>query len=267
MSATTEHAPQTAEVSEHSDSADGGLPLLVRMHNATNETDRLQARDDVIAYYLPFATGLARRFQHRGVPADDLSQIAALALIKAVDRFEIGRGSKFTSFLAPTVLGEIKRYFRDHTWAMHTPRPLQERAIAISRASDELAQQLGRSPTVNDLAYALDVTEEEILEGMECGWSYRAVPISLPFSDDESQDSRDLPRGPDPGIEQTENWQSLRPLLRELPERDRRILRMRFVDDMSQAKIAEQIGLSQMQVSRLLTKCLLALRSRLLVDA
>jgi RNA polymerase sigma-B factor len=241
------------------------MALLSEMDRATIDIERQAARDAAIRHYLGFATGLARRFRYRGVPAEDLDQIAAVALVGAVDRFDVNRGSSFTAFLAPTVLGEIKRYFRDHTWAVRAPRALQERCLAITKATDRLTQELGRSPTVADLSRDLNLSEEEILEGMECGWSaYSASLLSSPVPDEEY--GTDPSAGPDPGIEMAENWQSLRPLLQDLPDRDRRILRMRFVDDMTQTSIAEQIGVSQMHVSRLLATCLQRLRSGLLAE-
>ncbi len=244
---------------------DPGMALLIDMHRATTDVDRRAARDQAIRHYLGFATGLAHRFRYHGVPTEDLDQIAAVALVAAADRFDVNRGSSFTAFLAPTVLGEIKRYFRDHTWSVRAPRALQERCLAITNATDRLTQELGRSPTIADLSRDLDLTEEEILEGMECGWSaYSATSLSSPMSDEEH--SAEPSAGPDPGIELAEDWQSLRPLLQGLPERDRRILRMRFVDDMTQTTIAEQIGVSQMHVSRLLAACLERLRCGLLAE-
>jgi RNA polymerase sigma-B factor len=237
-----------------------GMALLAAMADAPTEAERGCRREAVIRYYLPDATGLAHRFRHRGVPNDDLHQVAAMALVMAVDRFDPARGKPFIGFLIPTVLGEIRRYFRDRTWAVRAPRALQERCLAITNATDRLAQQLGRSPTVKDLARELDLTVDEVLEGLECGWAaYTAGALTGPTDDDWQ-----LPAAADRDLELVEDWQALQPLLRQLPERDRRILRMRFIDELTQAKIAEQIGVSQMHVSRLLTSCLDHLRTSLL---
>jgi RNA polymerase sigma-B factor len=198
------------------------------------------------------------------VPDGDLAQIAAMALIKAVDRFDSERGSRFEAFLAPTVVGELKRYFRDHTWAVRMPRRLQELALRISEANGRLAQQLGRSPTVRDLAEDLGVDEEQILEGLECSWSYSCAPLNTTGAGDDY--ALDVSRGPDLGTEQVDNWQSLRPLLRQLPRREQQILEMRFIDEMTQTQIGARIGVSQMQVSRLLAQCLAQLRHRMLAD-
>jgi RNA polymerase sigma factor (sigma-70 family) len=148
-----------------------GMALLAAMADAPTEAERGCRREAVIRYYLPDATGLVHRFRHRGVPNDDLHQVAAMALVMAVDRFDPARGKPFIGFLISTVLGEIRRYFRDRTWAVWAPRALQERCLAITNATDRLAQQLGRSPTVKDLARELDLTVDEVLEGLECGWA------------------------------------------------------------------------------------------------
>lgn len=244
-----------------------GPGLLRAARYGATETQRREARDEAICHYLGFATDITRRYRRHGVPDSDLTQVAALALIKAVDRFDVGRGTQFTAFAAPTIIGEIKRYFRDYTWALHMPRRLQETALAISRASERLAQELGRSPTVADLATELDLSEEQILQGLECGWSYRSVPIPTPLEgDDPPPEAADLPQGLDPRLEQVENSQTLQPLLRQLSIRERQILHMRFVGEMTQTQIARQLGISQMQVSRLLSACLARLRDDLLAE-
>jgi RNA polymerase sigma-B factor len=249
------------------DPRNDGPELLRKAQYGATESARQQAREEAICHYLGFATDITRRFRRHGVPDSDLSQVAALALIKAVDRFDVRRGTQFTAFAAPTIIGEIKRYFRDYTWALHMPRRLQETALAISAASERLAQQLGRSPMMADLAAELGLSEELVLEGLECGWTYRSVPIPTPLEgEDPPPEVADLPQGLDPRLEQVENWQALRPLLRRLSLRERQILRMRFVEEMTQTQIAHRLGISQMQVSRLLSTCLRRLRAGLLAE-
>ncbi len=251
----------------HDPPSDDGPALLRTARFGATEAQRRQARDDAICHYLGFATDITRRYRQHGVPDSDLTQVAALALIKAVDRFDVRRGTQFTAFAAPTIIGEIKRYFRDYTWALHMPRRLQETALAVSRASERLAQQLGRSPTVSDLATDLGLSQEQVLEGLECGWSYRSVPIPTPLEgEDPSPEVADVPQGLDPRLEQVENWQTLRPLLQQLSTRERKILHMRFAEELTQTQIAHRLEISQMQVSRLLSGCLARLREWMLAE-
>lgn len=233
--------------------------LFRRLRDAASETDRRRLRDEIVRAHLPLAHHLAGRFGHRGIASQDLDQVAALALVKAVDRFDVDRGAAFATFATPTILGELKRHFRDHAWPVHIPRGLQERALSITAALDRLTQQLQRSPTVADLAAELGCSTEDVLAGLECVGCY--VPVSL---DRPREDGRDfVPGGEDNPFAAVEDEVSLRPLLAALPSDDRELLRLRFVDELAQWQIAERIGVSQMQVSRLLTRCLNQLRRRL----
>jgi RNA polymerase sigma-B factor len=224
---------------------------------------RLAARDEIVTMHLPLAAFLARRFRDRGESLDDLTQVATIGLLKAVDRFEPERGLEFSTFATPTMVGEIKRHFRDKGWAIRVPRRLQELRIAISRATAELSQSTGRSPTVAELAAHLQVTEEDILEGMESAQAYATLSLDA-SSSDSMEDGASLAEtlgAEDPGLGEVEARETLHPLLARLAPRERRIIHMRFYENMTQAQIAEQIGVSQMHVSRLLTKSLAQMRT------
>jgi RNA polymerase sigma-B factor len=224
------------------------------------------ARDELVTMHLPLAAFLARRFRDRGESLDDLTQVATIGLIKAVDRFDPQRGVEFSTFATPTIVGEIKRHFRDKGWAIRVPRRLQELRISIGRATAELSQSTGRSPTVAELAAHLDVSDEEILEGLESAQAYATLSLDASSADaaDEGGSSlADTLGEDDPGLGEVETRETLHPLVATLPAREQRILHMRFYDNMTQAQIAEQIGVSQMHVSRLLAKSLAQLRSGL----
>jgi RNA polymerase sigma-B factor len=229
---------------------------------------RTAARDEIVTMHLPLASFLARRFRDRGESLDDLTQVATVGLIKAVDRFEPDRGVQFSTFATPTMVGEIKRHFRDKGWAIRVPRRLQELRLSISRATAELSQSTGRSPTVAELAAYLDVTEEDILEGMESAQAYATLSLDASSADgtEEGATLVETLGEDDPGIGEVEARQTLDPLLAGLPPRERRIIQMRFFENMTQSQIAEQVGVSQMHVSRLLAKSLAQMRTEL-VDA
>ena len=215
--------------------------------------------------HLPLAAFLARRFRDRGESLDDLTQVATIGLIKAVDRFDPQRGVEFSTFATPTIVGEIKRHFRDKGWAIRVPRRLQELRISIGRATAELSQSTGRSPTVAELAAHLDVGEEDILEGMESAQAYATLSLDSSSADgmDEGSSLADTLGEDDPGLGEVETRETLHPLVATLPAREQRIIHMRFYENMTQAQIAEQIGVSQMHVSRLLAKTLAQLRTGL----
>ncbi|GAA0583713.1 SigB/SigF/SigG family RNA polymerase sigma factor [Paractinoplanes ferrugineus] len=221
-------------------------------------------RDRAIEAWLPLAKHLARRYAGRGEAEDDLSQVAMIGLIKAVDRYDAERGVDFPAFAIPTVLGEVKRYFRDHSWSIRVPRRLQELHLAISSANAQLTQRLGRAPTVADVAAHLEVTEEEVLEGLEGARAYAATSLSTPVADGSDRELGDTIGGPDAAFELTEQLIALRPAIAGLAERERSILAMRFYDDLSQSEIGERLGISQMQVSRLLSRTVATLRAQLL---
>jgi len=228
-----------------------------------DDPQRSAARDELVTMHLPLAGFLARRFRDRGESLDDLTQVATIGLIKAVDRFDIERGVEFSTFATPTIVGEIKRHFRDKGWAIRVPRRLQELRISIGRATAELSQSTGRSPTVAELAAHIGVSDEEILEGLESAQAYATLSLDASSSDgsDEGASLVDTLGEDDPGLGEVDTRQTLHPLVATLPAREQRIIHMRFYDNMTQAQIAEQIGVSQMHVSRLLAKSLAQLRS------
>jgi RNA polymerase sigma-B factor len=223
-----------------------------------------QSRDDLVQSHLGLAEHLARRFTGRGESLEDLTQVAYLALVKAADRYDPDRGAEFATFATPTVLGEIKRHFRDKGWAVRVPRQLQELRLALTKATDDLTQQLQRSPKVHELADYLAVSEDEVLQGLECGRAYNAQSIDPLLDPDEDNVPLAAVVGSlDPALERVEVRHTLRPLMESLPERERRMVEMRFFRNMTQTEIAEQLGISQMHVSRLLTRTLADLREQL----
>jgi len=226
---------------------------------------RPKLRDRLVETHLPLVEYLARRFAGRGEPLDDLIQVGTIGLIKAVDRFDTERGVEFSTYATPTVVGEIKRHFRDKGWTVRVPRRLQELRAALSSATGQLTQDLGRSPTVHELATHLGMEEEEVLEGLESANAYAAV--SLEATDDaDGQSVLDTLGETDEALEGVEYRESLKPLLDSLPERERRILVLRFFGNMTQSQIATELGISQMHVSRLLARTLSQLRERLLEE-
>jgi RNA polymerase sigma-B factor len=230
---------------------------------AEDDPERGKLRGQLVESHLPLVEYLARRFAGRGEPLDDLIQVGTIGLIKAVDRFDTERGVEFSTYATPTVVGEIKRHFRDKGWTVRVPRRLQELRASLSSATAQLTQNLGRSPTVAELAVHLGVNEEEVLEGLESANAYAAV--SLEATDDaDGQSVLDTLGGVDEALEGVEYRESLKPLLDSLPERERRILVLRFFGNMTQSQIAGELGISQMHVSRLLARTLSQLRDRLL---
>lgn len=233
-----------------------------------SDAARTTAREDLVHLHLPLVEHCARRFRNRGEPHEDLVQVGTIGLIKAVDRFETDRGVEFSTYATPTIIGEIKRYFRDKGWAIRVPRRLQELRMQITAATAELTQKLGRSPTPRELGEVIGCTVEEIIEGMESSNAYST--LSLDASSDSSDDGPpsllDSLGVEDLGLEHVEIRESIKPLLEGLDPREKRILLLRFFKNMTQSQIAEEIGVSQMHVSRLLTKTLLQLRTSLELD-
>jgi RNA polymerase sigma-B factor len=228
--------------------------LLVRYHN---EGD-LAAREELVARFLPLARDLARRYRYTDEPFDDLLQVASLGLIKAIDRFEPDRGSKFTSYAAPTILGELKRHFRDKGWALHVPRDLQERTLAVSRETEVLSKRLGRSPKVREVAAALGCSVEDVLEAHEAAASYEAASLDAPTArdDDEAAPLVDMLGGEDSAYELVGSRDAIASTWRALPDVERQVLELRFTSDLTQGEIGERMGYSQMHVSRLLRRAL-----------
>jgi RNA polymerase sigma-B factor len=240
--------------------------LFERFHDhSVPEPARLEARDGLVALHLPLVEHCARRFRNRGEPFEDLVQVGTIGLIKSIDRFEVDRGVEFSTYATPTIIGEIKRHFRDKGWAIRVPRRLQELRMQIGATTAELTQTLGRSPTPRELAEALDCSVEEIVEGIESSNAYST--LSLDASDDSGDDGGvsmlDMMGLDDDELEQIEIRESIKPLLEALPSREKRILLLRFFKNKTQSEIAAEIGVSQMHVSRLLSRTLDQLRTSL----
>ncbi len=227
--------------------------------------DRERVRERVIEMHLPLAEYLARRFRNRGEPFDDLIQVANLGLIKSVDGYDAGRGAAFTSYAIPMIVGELKRHFRDKGWDVRVPRRLQELRLEIGKVTGDLAQELGRSPTVADIAARLSVTEEDVIAGLDSGHAYRALSLQAPVQGEEpATELGDLLGDLDPDMEHVEDREALRPLIAKLPPREQKIIALRFFGNLTQSQIAAELGISQMHVSRLLSHSLAQLRQALL---
>ena len=229
-----------------------------------SEPERLEVRELLVRLHLPLVEHLARRFAGRGEPYDDLVQVGTIGLINAIDRFETDRGVEFSTYATPTIVGEIKRHFRDRGWAIRVPRRLQELRLSIGTASAELSQSLGRSPTVSEIAERVGSTEEEILEGLESANAYSTLSLDAPEGTDDRATSVIENLGEyDDALAMVEDRETIKPLLDELDERSRRILGLRFFRGMTQSQIAAEVGISQMHVSRLLSRALETLRQNL----
>jgi RNA polymerase sigma-B factor len=258
-------APPRLSQTTHPEGGDRGVArqlereLLVRYH----EFGDIAAREELVERFLPLARDLALRYTYTDEPFDDLLQVASLGLIKAIDRFEPGRGTKFTSYAAPTILGELKRHFRDKGWSLHVPRDLQERSLAVSHATEVLSKELGRSPKVREVAEHLGCSAEQVLEAQEAAASYEATSLDAPAArdDDESASLVDLLGSDDSAYELVEERQAIARVWKELPDVERSVLELRFMHDLNQREIGEQIGYSQMHVSRLLRRALTRLET------
>ncbi|MFF0292963.1 RNA polymerase sigma factor SigF [Kitasatospora sp. NPDC004615] len=222
-------------------------------------------RDTLIELNLPLVRYASARFRSRNEPMEDIVQVGTIGLIKAIDRFDPERGVEFPTFAMPTVVGEIKRFFRDTSWSVRVPRRLQELRLALTKAGDELSQRLDRSPTVPELAAYLGVSEDDVVEGLAVGNAYTASSLDSSPAEDDGGDGplADRLGYEDLALEGVEYRESLKPLLAKLPPRERRIIMLRFFGNLTQSQIGEEIGISQMHVSRLLTKTLAHLREGL----
>jgi RNA polymerase sigma-70 factor (sigma-B/F/G subfamily) len=241
------------------------ISMLDTMSQLTPGTrEHTQIRDRVVTACHPYATALARRFAHRGEPFDDLHQVAMIGLLKAVDGYDPHRGREFIAYAKPTILGELRRHFRDRTWSMTVPRRHKEMRLALNTVREELTQRLGRSPSVAELAEQLQVGTEEVLEAIEAAHAYQSVSLSTPVGDEDGITLADLLGATDPDLDAVEDRAALPTLIAQLPEREQRILTMRFYGNMTQSQIAEWTGVSQMHVSRLLKAALGRLREELL---
>ena len=221
-------------------------------------------RERIVQRCLPLADHIARRFEGRGEARDDLVQVARVGLVNAVNRFDVDAGSVFASYAVPTIMGEVRRHFRDNGWSVKVPRRLKELHLRLGAATAELSQRLGHAPTPSELAAELGMDREEVVEGLIAGSSYNTLSIDSGGSgDDEAPAIADTLGSSDDALDQIENREALRPLLATLPERERTVLILRFFESMTQSQIAERVGISQMHVSRLLAKSLARLRDEL----
>jgi RNA polymerase sigma-B factor len=242
---------------------DAGQRAELRRKFAEFATSRDPAlRDELIEAHLGLAEYLARRFANRGEPLDDLVQVASVGLLKAVDRFDPERAVEFSTYATHTIVGELKRHFRDKGWAVRAPRRMQELYLRLGKIVSSLSQNLGRSPTIQELAAEAQVSEEEVLEALEAGQAYRFASLDAPSPGDEDGDSMATHLGAeDAGLDDAERRATLSPLIARLPDREQRILHLRFFEGLTQSEIAARLGISQMHVSRLLARSLAQLRS------
>jgi RNA polymerase sigma-B factor len=217
------------------------------------------ARDEIALRFQPLVDYLARKFAGRGEPFDDLVQVANIGLLNAIDRFDPERGVQFSTYAAATIVGELKRHFRDKGWSIRVPRRLQELGLRLNQALPVLAQKLGRSPTIAELGLELGVTEEDVVEAMDAIQAYSAASLDAPIGE-EGFAPIDTLGEPDPSLEVLDEWATLAPAVRDLPERERKVLYLRFFSGLTQSEIAAQIGVSQMHVSRILSQTLELLR-------
>jgi RNA polymerase sigma-B factor len=238
--------------------------LLRRYH----EHGDLQAREKLIEQYMSLVRSLARRYSYRGEQLEDLVQIGAIGLIKAIDRFDLERGVELTTYATPNIIGEIKRHFRDKGWSVRVPRGLQELNVQLSRLVEQLTVQLGRSPTIPELAKAAGVEEEEVLEALESGRAYTSLSLSVGGGggDDDDLDPLESLGTEEHQYEVSEDRAVLAPGFKVLDERERRILQLRFFEGLTQSQIAQQIGISQMHVSRLIRRSLEKIRETIAED-
>ena len=239
--------------------------LLRRYH----EQGDLAAREQLIEQYMSLVRSLARRYSYRGEQLEDLVQIGAIGLIKAIDRFDVNRGVELTTYATPNIIGEIKRHFRDRGWAVRVPRGLQELNIQLSRVIEELTVQNGRSPTIPELAKAASVTDEEVLEALESGRAYSSLSLSAGSGgndDDGELDPLESLGAEEHQYEVSEDRAVLEPGFRVLDERERKILHLRFFEGLTQSQIAQQVGISQMHVSRLIRRSLEKIRDEIAAE-
>jgi RNA polymerase sigma-B factor len=239
--------------------------LLERYHHDGN----VEARTALVERFLPLARQLARRYQRPDEPLDDLVQVASVGLIKAIDRFDPERATAFSSFAVPTILGELKRYFRDTGWAVRVPRDLQELVVKVDKTVASLATDLGRAPSPAEIAEATGASLEDILEALEAAGAYQAVSLDKPRAEREDGVGETFAESlgdEDPGFEIAEHGATIAGLMHTLPARERHVLHLRFVEDLTQSEIGERIGVSQMHVSRLIRQALARLRNAAQVD-
>jgi len=244
--------------------AENDKVLLRRYH----EEGDLQAREQLIEQYMSLVRSLARRYSYRGEQLDDLVQIGAIGLIKAIDRFDLSRGVELTTYATPNIIGEIKRHFRDRGWSVRVPRGLQELNVQLSKLVEQLTVQLARSPTIPELAKAAGVEEEEVLEALESGRAYSSLSLSQGSGteDGEEIDPLEMLGTVEHQYEVSEDRAVLAPGFKALDDRERTILHLRFFEGLTQSQIAAQVGISQMHVSRLIRRALEKIRDEIAAD-
>lgn len=265
MTSDREHGSGQARGADGAQQHDGpaDVDLFIRLRERKDE----RAREQLIERYLPLARRLARRYQRTDEPMDDLVQVASLGLIKAVDRFDADREVVFSSYAVPTILGELKRHFRDRTWSVRVPRDLQELALRVDQTVTALSAGGRRSPPVSEIADAIGVSQERVLDAMEAASAYHAGSLDAPRASRQGEEPGETVADSlgtlESGFERAEERATLEPLLARISERERVVLRLRFAEGMTQAEIGQHIGVSQMQVSRLIRQALNRLRASL----
>ena len=242
-----------------------GEQALLRRYGATRDP---AVREELVRRFLPFARSLAMRYAGGGEPTDDLVQVANVGLIAALDRFDASRGVPFAAFAGPTILGELRRHFRDRVWTLRVPRGLQERIRSVDDAIAKLSSELERSPTIGEIATKLELGESDVLEAFEAGDARRTMSLDQPPTAGEQADGTmgDRLGTDDPGFELVEDRSALKEGAKVLTDLEREVLRLRFVEDLTQSRIAEQVGYSQMHVSRILRRALVRLREAATAD-
>jgi RNA polymerase sigma-B factor len=220
-------------------------------------------REKIVRRCLPLAEHIAHRFDGRGEPREDIAQVARLGLVNAVNRFDVECGSDFVSFAVPTIMGEVRRHFRDNSWAVKVPRRLKELHLQLGSATAEMSQRLGRAPTPSELAAELELHREDVVEALIAGSGYNTLSMDSGGSDDDTPPLTETLGSVDANLDRIENHEALRPLLDALPERERTVVVLRFFESLTQSQIAERVGISQMHVSRLLARTLTRLRDEL----
>lgn len=252
----------TERIDEFADVAD---LFVVLRETPVGTVAHARAREAIVARCLGLADRVARHFDRRGEDLEDLIQVARVGLVNAVNRFDPDKGSSFIAFAIPTMMGEVRRHFRDHGWSMHVPRRLKDRHVAVSRATTDLIQTLGRAPTPSELAEYLDVDREDVVESIVASEAYRTHSIDAPVvsGDGSARHIADTIGTIDAAFADVTDRESVRPLLAALPEREREVLYLRFFASLTQSQIAERIGVSQMHVSRILERTLRELRVQL----
>jgi RNA polymerase sigma-B factor len=239
---------------------DSDVDALLIAYHRDGDPD---ARERLLLELMPLVRALASRYAGRGEPLEDLVQVGALGLIKAVDRFDVERGVEFSSYAVPTIVGEIRRHFRDKAWALHVPRRLKELSVRLSRVLDQLTTELGRSPTIAELAEATGVEEEEVIDALESAHAYSTRSLQAPFDEEGDDNLFDRLGDDEPGYVEVEDGSLVDAGLDALNERERRIVELRFFAEMTQSQIAAELGISQMHVSRLLRRALGIMRGRI----